>query len=44
MYGQEVCDEVKEKWMTEEPSREWESMKPQAAAYPEDMSMQAKQY
>ena len=40
MYGQEVCDEYVKKYMTEEPSREWEQMQPQSrpAAYPQDMS------
>jgi hypothetical protein len=38
MYGAETCDEIIQKYVTEEPAQEWEKLSPQPAAYRQDMT------
>ena len=38
VYGTEICDEIIQKYVTEEPAHEWEMMHPQPAAYRQDMT------
>lgn len=37
-YGAETCDEIIQKYVTEEPAQEWEKLSPQPAAYRQDMT------